>query len=456
MQPTELKNAPTISPVRTIKNIFRFVKNPITVLNEYLQLGGDTFCLYLGIGNKAMVTTNPKLIRHVLQKNHRNYRKSPLVVEQLAHFIGRGLLTSEGAYWLQQRRLIQPGFHREKLIGLMEILVREIDDYVRNLEIRSEMNVSVDMAEEMTELTFNLVAKSLFSSDIEKGVLDQLSRDFNNIQAFMARQIRLPFLRSWFKFTGEFKKHEEIARSLKGIVLNIIHQRKESEQDHDDLLSMLMNARYEDSGKGMTDQQLLEESLILLIAGHETTANALAWSWYLLSQHPQVVDQIRKEIDEVLGHEELTFQILPRLKYLNAVLQEAMRLFPPAWITERIPINDDQFEGMILPKNRIIGIYIYGVHHAPEYWPDPEKFDPSRWMGDKKKNQIPFSYLPFGGGPRLCIGNNFAMMEMQLLMIRMIPRFDLQLSDEYPVENEPLITLRPKNGVHIRLSRRSF
>ena len=219
---------------------------------------------------------------------------------------------------------------------------------------------------------------------------------------------------------------------------------------------MLMNARYEDSGKGMTDQQLLEESLILLIAGHETTANALAWSWYLLSQHPQMVDQIRKEIDEVLGHEELTFQILPRLKYLNAVLQEAMRLFPPAWITERIPINDDQFEGMILPKNRIIGIYIYGVHHAPEYWPDPEKFDPSRWMGDKKKNQIPFSYLPFGGGPRLCIGNNFAMMEMQLLMIRMIPRFDLQLSDEYPVENEPLITLRPKNGVHIRLSRRSF
>ena len=454
MQSDELKEARTIPPITTIKNLVRFVNNPITVLNEYLQIGGDTFCLYLGIGNKAMVTTNAKLIRYVLQKNHRNYRKSPLVVDQLAHFIGRGLLTSEGAYWLQQRRLIQPGFHREKLVGLMQNLLHEIDDYIEDVDRKSQQMSSIDMAEEMTELTFNLVAKSLFSSDVEKRVLDQLSRNFNDIQAFMARLIRLPFLKTWFKVTGEFKKHEKIAKALKNIVLNIIQQRKEGEEDQDDLLNMLLNARYEDSGEGMTDQQLLEESLILLVAGHETTANALAWCWYLLSQHPEVIEQIRNEIDQVLGNEQVTFQVLPRLKYLNAVLQEAMRLYPPAWITERIPIEDDEFEGLILPKNRIIGIYIYGVHRAPEYWTDPEKFDPSRWMDEKAKGQPAFSYLPFGGGPRLCIGNNFAMMEMQLLLVRMIPRFDLQLANEYQVKPEPLITLRPKNGVHIHLRRR--
>ncbi|TNE68109.1 MAG: cytochrome P450 [Bacteroidetes bacterium] len=454
MSPTDTKQAPVISPLRTIKNIPDFVKNPIPVLDEYISTAGDTFSLYLGPGNKATVTADPGLIQHILQKNHRNYRKSHLQTDQLAHFIGNGLLTSDGDYWLQQRRLIQPGFHRKKLSGLAGIVLGEIDLYLDRLQRRITENNTVDMFAEMTELTFNVVAKSLFSSDVEKRVLDQLSDHFNRIQSFVAKKIRQPFLSSWFHLSGEHQKHEAVAVALKDIVRNIVRQRKQSGVHPDDLLDMLLDVRYEDTGEGMTERQVLEESLILFIAGHETSANALAWTWYLLCRHPEAAARIRQEVETVLGDAPPTFESLPGLVYLDQVLQESMRLYPPAWILDRVPVEDDAFEGIALPRNQNIGIYTYGVHRNPKYWPDPEKFDPSRFTKEEIKKRPAFTYLPFGGGPRLCIGANFAMMEMQMALARMIQRFDFELIPDRPVELAPLITLRPKNGIWIRVNKR--
>jgi cytochrome P450 len=454
MKAPGLRHPPVISPFRTIKNMFRFVRNPIPVLDEYVREAGDSFCLYLGFRSKPMVTTDPHLIQYILQKNHRNYRKSTLQVDQLAHFIGNGLLTSDGAYWLQQRRLIQPGFHRAKLAGLTRIMLEEIDLYLDQLDARAREKGCVDMFDEMTELTFTIVAKSLFSSDVEKSVLNRLSDHFNRIQAFVARQIRQPFLTGWFKFSGAKKAHETIARALKEIVLHIIQQRRQRGASRDDLLDMLLEARYEDTGEGMTDRQLLEECLILFVAGHETTANALAWTWYILCRHPEVVEKIRKEVKTVLGDQKPTFETLPKLVYLSRVLQEAIRLYPPAWILDRVPIEDDHFGDLALPKGRIIGIYTYGVHRSPKYWTDPEKFDPTRFAKEEVKKRPAFAYLPFGGGPRLCIGSNFAWMEMQLTIARMIQRFDFELAEDRVVEPAPLITLQPEDGIRIRVKQR--
>ncbi len=446
------KNTPVISLLQTIRNLPRFVKNPITVLEEYFNTQGDTFIMPLGIRKTAMLTANPQLIQYILQKNHRNFQKSELQVEQLAHFIGNGLLTSNGDYWLQQRRLIQPGFHRKKLAGLVQIMLLEIDSYLNQLEKRQQQEATFRMHQEMTELTFSIVAKALFSTDVEKSALHQLSDNFNRIQAFMSRQYRQLYLKRWFKLSGTFSKYERIAEDLRQIVLDIIRRRKESQEQHEDLLDMLLQTRYEDSGAGMTDQQLLDESLILILAGHETSANALAWGWYLLGQHPEIVETIRSEIEVNIGKGAPTFENLQKFEYLEQVVQEIMRLYPPAWILERIPIKDDEFEGIRLPKNRIIGMDIYRVHRDPQYWPEPEKFDPSRFTKEAIKKRPAFAYLPFGGGPRLCIGSNFAMMEMKLTLIRMLQRFDLELVNDQTVEVMPMITLRPEGDIFIKLT----
>ncbi|PHN05957.1 cytochrome P450 [Flavilitoribacter nigricans] len=442
---------PVISFYRMLQNLPDFVRNPIPSLNRYLWASGDTFLLFLTPGTKAMVTTRPELIQYVLQKNHRNYKKSYLQTEHLAHFIGRGLLTSNGAYWLQQRRLIQPGFHRKKLAGLMGIMNREIDKYLEQWHERARKGESVEIAHEMMLLTFNVVSRSLFSTGVAVSTLNRLSQNFNAIQSFIVKPIRQPYLIPWYKLTGEWKKHERIAADLKEIVLSIIRQRKQSEERHDDLLDMLLEARYEDTGEGMTDQQLLEECLILLVAGHETTANAMAWAWYLLGRHPEAVDKLRTEIGSVLGKKAPGFDTLPQLEYVNSVLQEVMRLYPPAWILDRIPIEDDEFEGLSLPKGRIIGLYIYGIHHDPQYWPEPEKFDPDRFTKDATRQRPSFAYLPFGGGPRLCIGANFAMMEMQMMLVRILQHFEMTLEQDVPVGLAPYISLQPDREIYIKL-----
>ena len=451
MPKVEKASVPTISTLRTIKNLIQFVRNPIPVLNQYSDQAGKTFLLPLGLNNKAMVTSDPELIQYILQKNHRNYRKSHLQTEQLAHFIGRGLLTSNGEYWLRQRRLIQPGFHRTKLENLSEIILREIDSHLNQWDLNHIKENGLDIFQETTELTFNIVAKSLFSSDISKDILIKLSDHFNHIQSFVAKLIRQPWLKRWFLVSGQWKRHEILSKELKDIIREIIQERRESGKRYDDLLDMLLDVRYEDTGEGMTLLQLIEESLILFIAGHETSANALGWTIYLLSQHPAIVEKIRKETHSVLEEKLPTFQSLPKLVYSNAVLQEAMRLYPPAWILDRVPIEDDSFQGIALPKGRIIGLYIYGVHHNPSIWSDSEAFDPSRFDPEKIKDRHSFSYLPFGGGPRLCIGANFAMMEMTWFLIRFVQRFDFTLMENQNIQMDPLITLRPKNGVKIRL-----
>jgi cytochrome P450 len=217
---------------------------------------------------------------------------------------------------------------------------------------------------------------------------------------------------------------------------------------------MLLDARYEDTGEGMNEKQLLDETLILFVAGHETSANALTWTWYLLSQHPEAVVKIRREIVEKIGDRPPEFADLPKLEYLTQVIEESMRLFPPAWITDRVAVDDDQYNGIDIPKGIAVVTYIYGAHHSPDYWPEPEKFIPERFSKENKKKQAPFSYLPFGGGPRLCIGNNFAMMEMQLALARLVPRYDFQLAEGQSIELQPLITLRPKNGIMMKFDLR--
>jgi cytochrome P450 len=449
------RSVPSIPRSRSLLNSVRFLRNPLEVISENLRQYGDTYTFHLGGIQKGMMTANPEIIQHILQKNHRNYRKSPIHFDKLARFLGNGLLTSDGEYWLRQRRLIQPGFHRTRLAALTQTMNAEIAAFLERTAQTTGAQGEVDMSRTMMELAFRVVARSLFSADLPEERLLQLAQQITTLQAFIIRLIRQPYLEWWFNLSGATARHRHLSGGARSTVTELIRQRRQNQEQHDDLLQMLLDARYEDTGEGMSEKQLIDESLILFVAGHETSANALAWTCYLLSQHPESVEQLRAEHEAVLGERLPEFADLPRLEYTLQVIEEAMRLYPPAWITDRVAIADDEVDGVRIEAGSMIALSIYGAHHSAALWDAPEAFRPERFSKENKPKRHPYAYLPFGGGPRLCIGNSFALMEMQLILVQLLRRFDFELSPGQEIEPQALITLRPKNGLLMRLSRRT-
>lgn len=452
--PEAFPKVPTIPRMRSLFNSFKFVVNPIPYIQESIEEFGDTYKMYMGGMVKGIVTRDPLFIQHVLRNNHRGYEKSKLQTKTVAKYVGNGLLTSTGDYWLRQRRLIQPGFHKNKLKALVNIMNKVIDKSISHMDQFADQNKVAEVDQLMMELTLGVVSKTLFNTNSNEAELKILGDNITAIQQFIIKEIRQPFLVPYFHLTGKMKKHLNLALETQQIILKVIQQRKASGEKFGDLLDMLLEARYEDTNEGMSDKQLLEESLILFLAGHETSANALTWVLYLLSQHPEDVLKLRTEIKEVLGDREAQFEDLPKLIYTTQVINESLRLYPPAWVTDRVALKDDEYNGLKIQKGSMIVIYIYGAHRSEKLWNKPKEFRPERFTKENIKSKPAFAFMPFGGGPRLCIGNNFAMMEMQLAIVKMIRRFDFQLDPNQKIDINPLITLRPRYGMKMKLKRR--
>ncbi len=442
-----MKALPVVPRLRILKRMFKMVQNPIPYFEEYNAEFGDTYMLYMGGMDRGIVSSNPDFIQHILQKKNKNYPKSHIQTDLLAGYVGLGLLTSDGDYWLRQRRLIQPGFHRQKLAALVEIMQAEIEKSCAHFEQKAQNKTVFDINEVGMELAFKVVAKSLFGSQIEENTMNTLADNITTLQEFIIQQIRLPFKKPWFHLTGQVTKHKKMGQESADIIKSLIEKRRASGQSNDDLLDMLLSVRYEDTNEGMTDQQLVDEALILFVAGHETTANAIAWIFYLLQQHPEVVEKLRKEFDGVLGDGKPTFENLRQLEYTTQVINESMRLYPPAWITDRVALEDDEVNGYSIKKGDMVVAFFYGLHHSNDLWDEPKKFKPERFAKARKKERHPYSFLPFGGGPRLCIGNNFAMMEMQMILVHLIQKYDFEMVKNQKIELQPMVTLRPKEGI---------
>lgn len=384
------------------------------------------------MGTRRMIATqDPGFIEHVLKSNHRNYHKSPLT-EQLAKFVGKGLLTSNGEYWLKQRRLIQPGFHLEKIQALYAIIERTVDHFLD----RFPTGDKVDVYPLMNGFAFEIVVNTLFNIEVPPSTRNELSRFITETQDFVIRKIRQPYKSWWFELSGEVRSNLRKAESARNIIGSIIRTRKNSGQKFNDLLDMLLDARYEDTGLPMDEAQVVDEILILLIAGHETTANALSWILYLLSRHPHQQNQLREATRDLVAQDAV------RSEWLNALINESMRLYPPAWISDRIALKADQYDDFSFPENTIVILFFYGLHRDPKYWDDADAFMPQRFLKPQEARDKPKAYYPFGAGPRLCIGNNFAMAEMTIFLQAMIQRFDIRPTNQEPVKT-PLVTLRP-------------
>lgn len=426
----------------------RMWADPLQFFLETAEIYGDISCLSFG-SRSAFLLNHPDMIRYVLQDNNRNYRKSS-TVKVVKQVLGKGLATNEGDSWLHQRRLMQPAFHRQKIAQLGELITAEIDSLLTRWQ--TQTNFVVDIHAEMMRLTLRLVLKTLFSHDVQNNV-EELGRAWGEVLHYFNKQswalIQLPD-------TLPLPANRRFHRSLQLLnqeVNRMITQRRQTPSDHEDLLGLLLAAQDEESSQGMTDQQLRDEMMTIFLAGHETTANALAWAWYLLAQHPQVVTKLREELTAVLGNRPPTAADLPHLPYNRMVIDEVLRLYPPFWLIYRSPYQPDTIGGYPLPADGMVFICPYVMHRHPRYWERPNSFEPERFTPEQVKERPSFVYIPFGGGPHQCIGNNLALMEAQLVLATIVQQFDICRLPNTAVTPEASVTLRPKGGLRMRLEK---
>ena len=437
---------PVVSRFRSFADSRAMVRNPVQVLSRYTELYGDTFKFYLGGIKEAIVTTNPAVIQHVLKTNAENYQKSEIQVKRMGHFLGKGLLTTHGEAWRTQRRLIQKGFDRKQLDALSSIMQDSLAESLRDFDRQVRVG-PVDIYPHLMKMTFAMVARSLFGARLKEKDIDLVSHTICTVQEFIVQQTLQPYLNPWFAASGELRRHEDMRTRADSVLMEYIKQRRNQEPGHD-LLQTLMDARYSD-GEGMSDELVLSESMQLLVAGHETSSNGLSWLLYLLSSRPDCLERIRQEFDSVLGEAPLSHADVPKFEFTTQVIQEGLRLYPPFWMIDREAVADDRAGDIDIPRGSTVIVYVYGAHHAPSYWESPEHFDPERFIKGSEKLRTPFTYLPFGGGPRGCIGGNYAMLQILMILSEVLRRYDLHLTPGQTIEARPMVILRPKHGIRM-------
>jgi cytochrome P450 len=398
---------------------------------------------------------DPAHIRYVLRTNNRNYLKSDQY-ELVKLVVGEGLIASEGDFWRRQRRLVQPAFHRQRIAGLASLMVAETERTLARWSDSSwGQGEPFDIVQEMTDLTFRIISKTLFGPATDRH-LEQISDALSVLDRHLDRKTATFISLPQCAPTPANLRYRRALADLHGVIHGAIDERKRSGRRGDDLLSMLLEARDERTGEGMDNKQLRDETLTLLFAGHETTTVALSWTWWLLGTHPEAERRLHEELDVVLADRLPAFEDLPDLPYTRMVFQEAMRLYPPAWVISRRPLKDDEIAGYRIPAGTTVLISPYVTHRNPRYWDDPEVFDPERFLIQRSADRPEFAYLPFGGGPRKCIGDHFAMTEGVLILATIAQRYRLLPVPEHPVEPQPLLTLKPKRGILVSLQKRGI
>lgn len=439
---------PGPAPKPIIGNLLDFQRDPLGFLTRMGREYGD-IAHFSFPGYKAVFVNRPEWIKAILVDDEDKFIKS-FDYKVLKMIVGEGLLTSEGAFHMRQRRLIQPAFHRKRLAGYAQTMI----DYTLRMRERWCPGEAFDVAQEMMRLTLAIVARALLSADVEgsaREVGDAVTALMKMAESPL--MIVAPWLMNLLPTPGA-RASRKAAQTLDSIVYRIIHERRESESDRGDLISILMLARDEEAPDGangaarMTDQQVRDEVMTIFLAGHETTANMLAWTWYLLSQHPEVEARVHGEIDAVLGGRDPMPDDVPRLRYINMVLAEALRLYPPAWAIGRQTIGEYRLGDYTLPAGTQIVLSPYVTQRDPRNFHDPLTFDPERW-GEGSPGRKDFSYFPFGGGPRICIGEMFALIEGALVIATIAQRYRLKLVEGHPIDLQPMVTLRPRHGVRV-------
>ena len=398
----------------------------------------------LDLGPRHMnLVTHPTWVRYILQDNHRNYMKGYGTARTV---LGNGLVTAEGEEWMRERRLMQPAFNRSHLETLLPLMASATQEALDDWGGRTAQGQPLDMAREFMLLTQTIIVRTMFSVDLGEQAVEIASAFATSLEYLNAILLSpVPHVEKLpTAINRRFKRSKQF---LDEVIANILRSRREKGQERRDLVAMLMAARDEESGQGMSDQQMHDEIITIFLAGHETTATLLAWTVYLLALHPQVEEQVRAEFERELGSETPGMEEISCLTYTRQVLEEALRLYPPAWIFARTPVEDDSIGGYRLPAGEMVMLSPYATQRMPEFWPQPETFDPSRFSPEASAGRPNYAWFPFGGGPRLCIGKPFALMEAPLILAMLMRRFRLNLAPGQHVHPQPVASLRPKPAI---------
>jgi cytochrome P450 len=423
-----------------------FRRNPLGFLDRMTRKYGD-YVAFKVMGRRLFFVNHPDYIRDVLVTQNSNFAKGR-ALEKARRLLGFGLLTSEGETHHRNRRLVLPAFHRQRIASYGAVMV----EHAKRMSDRWQDGETFDMCHEMTRLTLGIVSKTLFDADVENEA-DEISEAMTTILK-MFHVLMYPFADLLEKLPlPKVRRYKKMQARLDSTIYKFIDERRKSGEDRGDLLSMLLLSQDEEGG-GLTDIQVRDEAMTLFIAGHETTANALSWTWYLLSQHPDVETKVHAEWDEVIGDETPTIEHVPKLQYTEMVIMESMRLFPPAWAIGRRSIVDQTLGPYFVPKDTIVLVSPFITHRDARFFPEPSKFIPDRWTSEFRESLPQFSYFPFGGGTRRCIGESFAWTETILIMAVLGSQWHARLIPSQKVEPLALITLRPKHGIQMRVEKR--
>ncbi|WP_299364907.1 cytochrome P450 [Winogradskyella sp.] len=441
----------TVPLTTFLKHSFKIVKNPLPFHHKNFEEKGDIFCLNLGFITKVYFCRDANFAEYVLQKNQKNYTKSKIQTKDLVKYVGKGLLTSEGEHWRKQRKLIQPAFHKKHLETLLDTIQTAIQFEYQNITENETLDIFPNITENETldifpilnNLAFQTVVKSLFSSAVDQDQIARLQYITEAAQKMLVKELRQPYLRWWFNFNGTIKKYIDLTLEARQMLKQIVKQRQESGTRQGDLLDLLLEAQYDD-GSSMEEEQLIDEILILFTAGHETTSNALTFTFQLLAQHPEWQDKIYDEISQVNAQTTHLMERVMASRVCQQVIEESMRLYPPAYFLDRVNKTNDSFNGFEFKAGSNLLFSVFEIHRHSKYWDDPDKFLPERFADGSRTYSS--HYFPFGAGPRKCIGNNFAMFEMIIAVRELISNYYIKAEFE-EIDMTPLITLKPKNAL---------
>ena len=431
-----------------LSGLLAYRKGPLPFFQNLAAQYGDISYFRLG-PQEAFFINHPEYIKDVLVTNYSSFHKG-LALQRAKRLLGEGLLTSEDEFHRRQRRLAQPAFHRARIASYAGVMA----DYASQTRAGWHDGETLDMSTEMMRLTLGIVGKTLFDADVVSDA--QEVGEAMTVVMDLFNTITIPFFELLQKLPlPQLRRFDTARAKLDAIIFRLIEERRRTGEDRGDLLSMLLLAHdTEVDGGAMTNEQLRDELMTIFLAGHETTANALTWTWYLLSQNPEAEAGLHEEIDRVLGLRLPNFDDVAKLKYTEMVLAESMRLYPPAWALGRLAMEEFELGGYVIPKKSLVLMSQYVMHRNPRYFTEPLKFDLERWAPEARESRPQFSYFPFGGGPRRCIGEGFAWMEGILLIATIAQQWQMRLVPNHPVVLKPVITLRPKHGMRMTLTRR--
>ena len=447
-----MKDIPYVKDKNLLQNINAYRKDPLGFMKGAFDKYGDTFGLRF-VNRNIIFTQNPNISKRVLQGNHRGYTKAA-AYRKLKILVGEGLFTADGATWLRNRRIAQPAFHKKSIAVFIQIMIDATNDMLDQCwEQFAEEGKTFQLQEEMTECTLAIVCEALLGKKIDSGgqvVNEELAGVLDFLIKRMLSPINLPL---WVPLSAH-KKFKYSENRMSELIRTIIEEKQKGDLDDSlDLLTMLLLAKDEESGNGLNTQQLVDEILTFFLAGHETSAMALSWLFYYLGKYPEVEQKVRDEIDQVLGGKPISAETLNDFTYTKQVVNEVLRLCPPLWVLSRECLKDDELDGFSIEKGDSIVLSVFWMHRNEKLWKDPEKFNPDRFSDSLANEEHKYAYIPFGGGPRICIGYHFALNEMIIILVGALQRFRMKLIEEEEKEFECSLTLRPKDGIQVSLQK---